>query len=123
MKQLGAWLLIAVFLVGCKSLVPEKEPALSANMPQTYEAPTGGDDESVYDDPISGFYDTLQYDTRYKGTDFYTYLSEQEANAWEREARHIFTVLKEKAHPMVEEFIDFEEMEENFLPMWRRRPF
>ncbi len=107
MKRLGVWILIlALCLTGCRPAAVEEEPAMPTDVPSVVT-----DDVPMYHDPISGFYGTLQYDTRYESA----YLAERETEAWEREARHIFAYLNENAHPTVETFIDFEEMEEDFF--------
>lgn len=72
----------------------------------------------VYSDPITGFYDTLQYDESYECTPFGAFLAGEEARAWEREAQNVFSYLKENAHPDLKSFypnLDLEQFEEDFF--------
>ena len=97
-----------------------KDPAESLPVPAETIQPVGEKtpDGPVYSDPITAFYDTLQYDESYSCTPFWAFLDGEEANAWEQEARNIFAYLKENAHPKLESSylgLDLEQFEEDFF--------
>ncbi|MCI9263903.1 MAG: hypothetical protein HFF06_04960 [Oscillospiraceae bacterium] len=113
-------LALVLCLSSCAQTAEEAEPTASApaTPPPTPEITEAPEELPVYSDPITAFYDTLVYDRSYDCTPFWAFLSRQEANAWEAEARHIFTYLKENAHPELERSylgLDLEQFEENFF--------
>lgn len=99
MKKRWIWVLVlALCLSACRQ--PPERPTPSVEVtPESTEMPV---ELPVFSDPITAFYDTLVYDESYACTPFYAFLVGQEAIAWEAEARHIFTYLKENAHPRLE---------------------
>ena len=99
MKKRWIWVLVlALCLSACRQ--PPEGPTPSVEVtPESTEMPV---ELPVFSDPITAFYDTLVYDESYACTPFYAFLVGQEAVAWEAEARHIFTYLKENAHPRLE---------------------
>lgn len=98
----------------------EKAPTETQPIPVETGRPLEEDQEvPVYSNPITAFYGTLIFDgQKYGSTSFYEYLAENEADAWEREARNIFAYLKENAHPKLESSylgLDLEQFEKDFF--------
>ena len=84
-------LALVLCLSACAQTAEEAEPTASApaTPPPTPEITEAPEELPVYSDPITAFYDTLVYDGSYSCTPFWAFLSWEEANAWEAEARHI----------------------------------
>ena len=113
-------LTLVLCLSACAQTAEETEPTASVPSmpPLTPEITEAPKELPVYSDPITAFFDTLVYDESYGCTPFWGFLSWQEANTWEAEARHIFAYLKENAHPELERSylgLDLEQFEENFF--------
>lgn len=91
--------------------IPSEAPATTPPTP----SPTEGAVLPVYPDPITGFFASCRFEPGVRCTPFDAYFFGLEALAWKREAEHMFQILKENAHPDIQEIgVDIEQMETDF---------